>query len=187
MTYFDSRDIAAIAICASLWGVLNPIFSPMFFRMTGFPLLCDLMGFAILTIAVWWTRKLGAITVIGLIATVLNFMLNPTGTQFLGFTAASIAFDIATRLIGYDNAFKKPTYTIISMVATSTLSAAIAGYIIATFFMIAPGGAIGWAAIHAAGGVIGGAIGAVLVIALTSRGISARPSREAKNKVQAQL
>jgi len=176
MTYFDSRDIAAMALCASLWGVLNSVFSPIFFRMFGLPILCDLIGFAVLTIAVWWTRKLGATTIVGLIATIINFIFNPGGTHFLGFTAASIVFDVATRLVGYNTSFKKPVFSMIIMVSISILSAAVAGFIIGTFFMAGPalakwGGVLGWAALHAAGGVIGGIIGATLVIALTSRGV----------------
>ena len=176
VVYFRSRDIAAIAICASLWGVLNPIFSPIFFRMTGLPFLCDLMGFSILTLAAWWTRKFGATTIVGLIATVINFIFNPTGTQILGFTAASIVFDVAVRLIGYDKAFKNPTFGMLSIVSVSILSAAVAGLIIGTFFMA--GSALTgwsfvfiWAGLHAVGGVIGGVIGVLLVTALISRGI----------------
>jgi hypothetical protein len=176
MTYFKSRDVAAIAICASLWGVLNSVFTPIFFRMFGLPFLCDLIGFAVLTVAVWWTRKLGATTMVGLIATIVNFLFNPGGTHFLGFTAASIVFDVSTRLVGYNTSFKKPIFSMIIMVSISTLSAAVAGCIIGTFFMAGPalatwGGVAGWAVLHAIGGVIGGIIGATLVTALTSRGV----------------
>jgi len=69
-------------------GVLNSLFSPIFFRMTGgLPFLSDLIGFAVLSVAVWWTRKLGTTTMIGIIATIINFLFNPAGTHFLGFTA----------------------------------------------------------------------------------------------------
>jgi len=173
MTYFNSRDIAAIALCAALWGVLNSVFSPIFFRMFGLPFLCDLIGFTALTVAVWWTRKFGATTMIGLVATVVNFIFNPGGTHFLGFTAASIVFDVAARLVGY-NIFRNFILSMISMVSISTLSAAVAGFIIGMFFMAGPalamwGGVLGWAALHAVGGVIGGIIGATLVGALASR------------------
>ena len=176
MVYFTSRDIAAISICAALWGVLNPIFSPIFFRMTGLPFLCDLMGFSLLTLVVWWTRKFGATTIVGFIATVINFIFNPTGTQILGFTAASIVFDVAAKLIGYDKAFKNPIFSMLSMVSTSILSAAVAGFIIGTFFMAGPAltgwsFVLAWAGLHAIGGVIGGIVGASLVAALTSRGV----------------
>jgi len=52
----------------------------------------------------------------------------------------------------------------------------VAGLIIGTFFMAAPalakwGGVLGWAGLHAVGGVIGGGIGIALVISLATRGI----------------
>ena len=143
--------------------------------MLGLPFLCDLIGFTALTITVWWTRKLGAVTMVGLIATIINFIFNPGGTQFLGFTAASIVFDGASRLVGYENAFRKAPYTFVSMTAISTLSAAVAGSIIGTLFMAGPalakwGGVLGWAALHAVGGVIGGIIGAIVTVQLVARG-----------------
>jgi hypothetical protein len=175
MTYFNSRDIAAIAICAALWGVLNTILSPVFFRMFGLPFLCDLIGFSVLILAAWWIRKFGAITMIGLIATAINFALGGN-IFFLGFTAASIFFDLATRLIGYHNSFKTPAFTVVSMMIISIASAALAGYIIGTFFMAGPalaksGGVIGWAGLHIVGGIIGGVIGTFLIMALNSRKI----------------
>ncbi len=178
MTYFNSRDVAAIALCAALWGVLNLIFSPIFFRMTGLPFLCDLIGFSVLIIAAWWIRKLGAITAVGLIATAINFALGG-GIHFLGFTAASIVFDLMTKLMGYDNAFKKSIYTGVSMMVAAIVSAAVAGYLIGTFFMAGPalanwGGVLGWAGLHTIGGVIGGAIGIFLILALKSRNITTK-------------
>ena len=99
MPYYKSIDITIIALSAGLWGVLNSIFSPIIFQMFGFPFLCDIIGFSVLTVAVWWTRKLGSVTAIGLIATVINFIFNPAATQFLGFTVASVVFDISAWLI----------------------------------------------------------------------------------------
>ncbi len=141
--------------------------------MFGMPFLCYLIGFSVLIIAAWWIRKFGAITIIGLITTAINFTLGG-GIQFLGFTAASIFFDVASRLIGYNFSFKKPTFTLVSMMTISIGSAALAGYIIGSFFMAGPvlaswGGALGWAGLHAVGGVIGGAIGTSLVSALIAR------------------
>ena len=176
MTCFDSREVAAIALFSALWGVLNSIFAPIVFRMFGLPILCDMVGFAILTLAVWWVRKFGAATAVGIIATVINFIFNPGGVHFLGFTVASIVFDITAKLIGYDRCFKKLIFTTISMLSVSVLSAAVAGLIIGTFFMAAPalanwGGVLGWAGLHAVGGIIGGVIGIVLVTGLDARGV----------------
>ena len=176
MTYFNSRDIAAIALSAALWGVLNSIFSPIVFSITHLPLLCDLIGFTVLTVAAWWIRKAGAITAIGLIATFINFTLNPQALTFLGFTAAAFVFDFTSALVGFNTFFKKSFNTTTVAIIISTLSAAVAGFIIGSFFMAGPalslgGGVSGWAGLHAVGGVIGGTIGVTLVAALNSRKI----------------
>jgi len=176
MTYFNTREVAAIAIFAALWGVLNSIFAPIVFRMIGLPILCDMIGFAILALTVWWIRKFGAVTAVGLIATVINFIFNPYGVHFLGFTAATVVFDITMKLIGYNKCFKKPLFTNVSVLLVSILSAAVAGMIIGAFFMVAPtlarwGFILGWAGLHAVGGVIGAFIGIVLIAGLTTRGV----------------
>jgi len=184
MKYFKSNDIAIMALSAALWGVLNSIFSPIFFQMFGVPFLCDLIGFAALTLTVWWTRKLGSTTVVGLVATLINFIMNPGALHFLGFSAASVVFDAVSWLVRYDNAFRRSSYTFATMVPISTLSGAVAGFLIGTFFMATPalvrwGGVLGWAALHAVGGVLGGIIGAMLVVALVSRGIQTQLNRQA--------
>lgn len=176
MVYFSSREVAAIAMSAALWGVLNSFFSPMVFSLTRLPILCDLIGFSVLTLAVWWIRKFGAATAIGLIATAINFALNPQAFVFLGFTAAAFVYDAAGTLAGYNNLFTKPRITTLATVGISTMSAVVAGTIIGSFFIAGPvlqqaGGVLGWAGLHTVGGIIGGTIGAILVFALTSRKI----------------
>jgi len=177
LTYFSTRDVAAIAICGALWGVLNVLFAPTFFRATGLPFLCDLIGFAILILGAWWIRKPGALTIVALIATLINLGLG-TGIQILGFLAASVFFDVVMAIIGYGRAFKKPAYTAVTMMIIAIASAAVAGVIIGTLFMVgAPllaqwGGVAGWAGLHMIGGVIGGIIGTTLVIALKKRSIN---------------
>jgi hypothetical protein len=176
MTYFNSRELAAIALCAALWGILASTFAPIVFRMTGLPIFCDMVGFAILILAAWWIRKLGAVAMVGVIATLINFIFNPAGVHFLGFMAASIVFDIVAYSIGFERVFKKSSFTTFSMLLLSILSAAVAGLIIGMFFM-APlalvrwGGVLGWVGLHAVGGVIGGVVGTVLVTALAARGV----------------
>ena len=176
MNYFDSREVAAIALFAALWGVLSSIFAPIVFRMFGLPILCDMIGFAILTLTVWWIRKFGAATAVGIIATVVNFIFNLYGVHFLGFMAASIVFDITAKLIGYDRNFRNSLFTTASMLPVSVLSAAVAGLIIGSFFMATPalarwGGVLGWVGLHAVGGIIGGFIGIALVTGLAVRGV----------------
>ena len=179
MTYFNTRNVAAIAICAALWGVLNSIFAPLFFSMTHLPFFCDLIGFSVLTLAAWWIRKFGAITIVGLLATVINFALVPGAIHFLGFTVASIFFDVTISLVGFNKPFSKKAYTVASMMPISIVSAALAGYIIGTFFMAGPalapvGGVLGWAGLHVIGGIVGGAIGTSLVTGLDARKVTVK-------------
>ena len=140
------------------------------------PFLCDLIGFAILILGAWWIRKPGALTIVGLIATIINLALG-TGIQFLGFLAASLFFDVYITVIGY-RAFAKPAYTAVSMMIVAIASAAVAGALIGTLFMVgAPvlaqwGGVAGWAGLHMIGGVIGGIIGTTLVFELKKRRIN---------------
>jgi hypothetical protein len=194
VSYFSSRELAAIAICASLWGVLNSILSPAFFRLTGMPFLCDLIGFSVLVLAAWWIRKLGAITAIGLIATAINFILVPGGFQFIGFTGASIFFDLITAGLRHIIPFRKTGYSFASLVPISIASAAVAGYIIGVFFMAGPalvkwGGALGWAGLHMIGGIIGGIIGVFLIASLNSRKVVVHhdPPKAEKQKQQGSI
>ena len=179
MTYFNTRNVAAIAICAALWGVLNSIFAPLFFSMTHLPFFCDLIGFSVLTLAAWWIRKFGAITIVGLLATVINFALVPGAIHFLGFTVASIFFDVTISLVGFNKPFNRKAYTVASMMPISIVSAGLAGYIIGTFFMAGPalapvGGVLGWAGLHVIGGIVGGAIGTSLVTGLDARKVNVK-------------
>ncbi len=174
--YFKIREIVAVALFSALWGILNSILAPIIFRMFGLPIFCDMIGFASLILAVWWVRKLGTATAVGFVATIINFVLNPGGIHFLGFTTASIVFDILTRLMSYENCFRKRLLGSILTLLASVTSAAVAGFIIGSFFMAAPalaqwGGVIGWMLLHAAGGVIGWIIGMALVVSLEARGL----------------
>jgi uncharacterized membrane protein YvlD (DUF360 family) len=176
MTYFKTKDIAAITIFAALWGVLNPTISPVFFQVFHLPFLCDLIGFATLILTSWFVRKVGTATLTGIIATILNLTIRPDLTNFFGFTAASVIFDIFAYLIGYKLLFGKRFLGSFCLFATSVFSAAAAGLIIGSFFMdpiiLQRGGGIFiWMGLHAVGGVLGGALGVTLMNALALRGI----------------
>jgi len=178
MAYFQTRDLAGIAIFAALWGVLNVTVSPVFFQIFHLPFLCDIIGFSALILAVWWVRKLGTATFVGLVALIINMLVRPTALHFFGFFAAAITFDILSFLSGYKLLFKKRLLGAVSLFTISVLSAAVAGLTIGAFFMPPValtkwGGVLGWAGLHAIGGVIGGAIGISLMNALTVRGIAA--------------
>ncbi|MCS7138572.1 MAG: hypothetical protein NZ873_00750 [Crenarchaeota archaeon] len=174
MTYFTVRDVVAIALFAALWGILNATLAPVIFSMFGIPVFCDMIGFMSLILAVWWVRKLGTASAVGFVATVINFVFRPGATHFLGFTAASVAFDILVWLFRYNNCFKKGLIGALFLLAASAISAALAGFIIGMFFMAAPqlakwGGVIGWVMLHAAGGAAGWLLGIALTISLESR------------------
>ena len=177
MVYFTSRDITAIALSASLWAVINWLIAPIFWELTHLPILCDMIGVSLLTLTVWWTRKPGAASFMGLVATILNLILRPGSLHFLGFTVASVAFDSATALIGYKNCLERGRVSYISLVVISFASTILAGLIIGRFFMNPMflsnmfGGLMFFVALHGGGGVVGGVLGIVFVIGLEMRQI----------------
>ena len=176
LVYFSSREIATIGLLASLWGVINSTVSPTFFQMFGIPILCDMIGFAVLTLSAWRIGRFGVASTVGVIATLVNFFFNPGGIHFIGFTVASVFFDMMYATFGYKQCFKNNTLMILSTMTFSVLSAALAGAIIGAFFMAAPalikwGGVLGWAGIHSLGGAIGGMFGIVLVSSIKARGL----------------
>jgi hypothetical protein len=175
MTYFTSRVITAIIMCAALWSVLSAYIAPIFWNATHMPFFCDMLGIILLTLVLWWTRKFGAVTITGIIATIVTLTLNPYSTQFFGFTAASVVFDVLTRIIGYQNCLEKSLLSVISLLFASIVSTAVAGVIIGNLFMQQNflmsqfGGVTFFAALHVSGGIIGGVIGIVLIKALSVR------------------
>lgn len=192
MAYFGTRDLAGITIFAALWGVLNATISPIFFQVFHLPFFCDLVGFATIILAAWYVRKIGTVTLVGLIATIINFMFRPEAYHFFGFTAASIVFDVLTSLVGYKRLFEKRLLGSLSLFVISVFSAAVAGLIIGAFFLVPMvlqrwGGILGWAGLHSIGGVIGGAIGLSLTNALTVRGITPKGAEVAKKIEKARV
>lgn len=172
---FNTKDLAAISLCAALWAILNLTIGPVFWNMTHLPVLCDMVGVSLLVLVTWWTRKLGAASLTGIIATVLNLALSPGSIHFLGFTAASIVFDIVMRLPGYGVSLDKGVKGAALTLATSLLSTLVAGVIIGTSFMApaiisnAYGGVAFFALLHGAGGLVGGLLGIVFIRSLESR------------------
>ena len=171
MTYLNTRHISAIAMCAAYWAILNNTLSPILFRLTGMPFLCDLLAFTTLILVGWWTRKFGIMSLTGLLVTGLTFMLQPNAFQMIGFIVASIVFDIVTKIIGYDKSFDKPLSSTLILLSLSTGCAFMAGLIIRGMFMISPTvlAVLVWGGLHAIGGFIGGFIGLILVNALRTR------------------
>ena len=169
MAYFNSRDIVAIVMCAAIWAVLNNTLAPIVWRMTHVPFTCDLLGFVSLILVAWWTRRFGAASLTGILVSALTLMFRPDATHMIGFTVASILFDVLTRLVGYRNSFDKPLPSTLSLISFSTICAGVAGLIIGSFFLDIKIALEVFAGMHAGGGFIGGIIGLVLVRALTVR------------------
>jgi len=185
VAYFGTRDLAGITILAALSGVLNVTISPIFFQVFHLPFACDLIGFAAITLAVWYVRKAGTSTLIGIIATIINFIFRPTALHFLGFTAAAVVFDALASSIGYKRLFEKRLVGSLSLLMISVFSAAVAGLIIGSLFMspaalIGWGGVFGWVGLHAIGGIMGGVIGVSVMNALAVRGITPQLAGVAK-------
>ena len=178
MTYFSTRDVAAMAMCAALWAALSITIAPIFWELTHMPFLCDMIGVILLILALWWAKKFGTATVTGVIATILTLISRPGATHFFGFMAASVVFDALARLIGYRNCLERPIPSAISLLFISISSTAVAGLIIGNLFMnpnlIATmfGCVAFFVGLHAVGGFIGGVIGLTIVRALMARGVA---------------
>ncbi len=173
--YFNTKEISTIAISATLWAVINAIIGPAFWNMTHLPILCDMLGIATLSLTVWWVRKPGSAVMVGLIATIISFIMNPGGVQFLGFTGASFVFEAFTLVLGYDRILNSNVTGRSLLLLSSFTSTTVAGVIIGTFFMApaflssAFGGVAFFAALHGAGGLVGGVIGVIIVEGLEKR------------------
>ncbi len=170
---YTSKDIAAIAVCSAIWGILNSLISPIFWQLTRMPFICDLLAFMVLILVVWWTGKFGAASLTGLVVAGISLMMRPTSFDILAFAAASIIFDVATRILGYQRLFTNPIRGGPILITLSLLSASVAGAIIGFFFMgfRTQQAVLTFAGLHAFGGVIGGVIGVILVKALMTRRI----------------
>ena len=177
MLNFNTKELTAIALSASIWAVINSILGPAFWNLTHIPILCDMLGVATLSLTIWWVRKPGASALVGIIATIISFIMNPGGMTFLGFTGATFVFEAMVMLIGHkrllDNGFTGWGLLLLASIAAT----ATAGVIIGTFFMnpnflaVTFGGLMVFSGIHAMGGVIGSVLGALVIKALKTRNI----------------
>lgn len=177
MAYFNTRELAAVSLSAALWAVINWLVSPVFWRLTHLPILCDMLGVSALILVAWWVRKPGVASFLGVLATVLNFVLRPDATHFVGFTVACVFFDVVLSALGYGTVIEGGMKSSIILVVISVVSTSIVGFIISSFFMnpnflrVTFGSVYLFAAIHGAGGLIGAVLGVTIVRGLESRSI----------------
>ncbi len=174
MPHFTSKDIAAISVGATFWAILNVLISPVFWQLTHMPFLCDLLAFSSLILVVWMTRKFGAATLTGIIATIITLIIRPVAFHMIGFIVASAVFDLLTKTIGYQNCFNKNYLRgSIILIISSIICGAIAGVIVGIFFMSlkSPSAILIFSSLHGTGGLIGGLIGTTLARSLTMRNV----------------
>ncbi len=165
----DSRSIATAAVFGALWGVVNFLVAPYFFRLTRLPFFCDVIGLVSLFSALWVSRKPGTGTLVGLAATVVTLALRPGAFYFLGFTVASVFLDFLVYSLGYEKVFEKGAKVLVPL--TGVVSAALAGLIIGAFFMNFESyvGVLTWSGLHAIGGLMGALIALPVVKGLEKR------------------
>ena len=86
-----------------------------------------------------------------------------------------MVFDASAWLLGYSKRLELGLLSVVGLVALSFLSTLVAGFIIGNFFMNPMfltkmfGGILFFAAIHGAGGIIGGTLGIIIVKGLEAR------------------
>ena len=177
MPYFNARDIAVIAIISAEWGVMNYTVLPIFFTIfNGIPFMCEMVALTSLILVLCLTKKFGTATITGLVVTLVTLTLSPGSTYMLGFAAASLVFDVATRLIGYRSIIGNPKISAVGLGVSSMIAAAVAGLIIGVMFMplslISLLGGVGvFAGLHVLGGLVGATLGFVILRALVARKI----------------
>jgi hypothetical protein len=188
MPYFSAKDIAVIAIISALWGAMNDTVLPVFFTIfNGIPFLCEMVALTSLILVMCLTRKFGAVTITGLIVTLVTLAFYPSSTYMLGFVAASLVFDIATRLIGYRLILGNPKISAVGLVVSSMAASVAAGVIIGVMFMPLSliallGGVATFVGLHVLGGLAGATIGFFVLRALVARKIITPSSEQVFRK-----
>jgi len=168
----QTRDLAISALSAALWSVLNLTISLIFWTLTHLPILCDVLASMALLIAIWKVKKLGVGTMVGIIATLITFSVRPGALYFLGFTVASIVFDVLSWSVRYSNVeASKKGFALLFV--TLILSMWIAGLVIGFLFMGFGNTlqALIFSLLHASGGMLGSVVGIMTISAISKRGV----------------
>ena len=166
---YTTKDISIIALSSAFWAALNITISPIFWHLTHLPFFCDFLAILSLATSAWYIRKLGVAASVGIITTLLSFIFRPGSFYFIGFTIASILFDV----FAYVLKFKLDEFYYIPLLLISFISTFTAGIIIGYFFMAGHVPLLYFALLHSTGGVIGAFLGIPFI-----NGIKRRKIRE---------
>lgn len=117
---------------------------------------------------------MGVLTAMGVIATAINFAINPQDVIFMGFTIAIAVFNLSSRTSGVPTIFQEDKnhndvrnldFAAFCHCSWDNYRFLFYGRPTLTFAKVV----VGWATLHAIGGLIGGALSWVLVNILIIR------------------
>lgn len=166
-----TKHIAFIGIFSGLWAALNLTLGPLGFTLFRLPIFCDVASYFPLLVTVWFLRRYGSATAVGVIGALVTLFLRPGSTQMIGFAVSAALFDLLMLLFRHNIAFDFKNVVGVSLIVL--VSAYVAGFIIGAFIML---GGIGWALTvwgpwHAAGGLLSVIVSYPILVALEKSGV----------------
>jgi len=128
-----SRYIAFVSIISALGGVLQAYLAPVTFAILRLPFGHDILVFFPLLLSGWVIRRIGGVSGVGIISTLVVLFLRPGMFLVTAFALSSVLLDLLLYTINYDITFKIRKVILVS--AMVALTAYLAGAIIGFFFM----------------------------------------------------
>lgn len=166
-----TKYIAFVGIFSGLWAALNLTLGPLGFTLFRLPILCDVSSYFPLLVSVWFLRRYGSATGVGIIGSLVTLFLRPGSTQMIGFAVSAALFDLLMLLLKHNVGFS--IKNVLGVTLITLVSAYVAGFIIGTFIMM--GGIFWaltvWAPLHAAGGLLSIIVSHPILIALEKSGV----------------
>lgn len=129
--HFTTVDIALVSVFCALWVSLNLTLGPMGFRLFGLPILCDFSVFLTLLLVTWVTGKFGTASLVGIIGSIIVFMINAS-PHIIGFAVSAILFDML--MLANRHKIRLKAYNLTVAALVTMISAYFAGAIIGLFF-----------------------------------------------------
>ncbi|MCX8188715.1 MAG: hypothetical protein N3F64_03320 [Nitrososphaeria archaeon] len=162
-----TKYMAFIGIFSGLWAALNLTIGPLGFTLFRLPILCDVASYFPLIVTVWFLRRYGSATGVGIIGSLVTLFLRPGATQMIGFAVSAILFDLLMLFLKHNISFFN-IKNVLGVSIITLVSAYVAGFIIGAFIMV--GGVVWaltvWAPLHAAGGFLSIIISYPILVAL---------------------